>query len=109
MPRDPLDQSIIKMRAYSTPWWGGVDLLISSGEAYCQKIEFEEYRDKGKRLEPSLSICTQDAQILMDDLWACGMRSTEGKGSAGSLKATENRLGDMRKIVFKQLKMDISR
>jgi hypothetical protein len=45
------------------------------------------------------------SQVLMDDLWACGVRPTEGSGSAGSLKATENHLDDMRKIAFNRLKI----
>jgi hypothetical protein len=46
------------------------------------------------------------SQVLMDDLWNCGVRPTEGSGSAGSLKATENHLDDMRKIAFNRLKID---
>jgi hypothetical protein len=41
----------------------------------------------------------------MDDLWEAGIRPTEGTGSAGALKATQDHLTDMRKIVFSQLKM----
>lgn len=37
---------------------------------------------------------------LMDDLWVCGLRPSEGSGSAGALAATERHLGDMRRIVF---------
>lgn len=43
-----------------------------------------------------------DAQSLMDQLWNCGVRPTEGTGSAGSLAATKNHLEDMRRIVFKE-------
>jgi len=39
----------------------------------------------------------------MDDLWAAGVRPTEGTGSAGSLSATEKHLSDMRIIAFNQL------
>jgi hypothetical protein len=35
------------------------------------------------------------AQQLMDDLWQAGVRPTEGQGSAGQLKSTENHLKDM--------------
>lgn len=41
------------------------------------------------------------AQELMDQLWSAGLRPTEGKGSAGSLAATERHLADMRALVFK--------
>lgn len=54
-----------------------------------------------------IEIPISSAQVLMDDLWAAGLRPTEGSGSAGSLKATENHLNDMRKIVAKQLDISI--
>ncbi|EKD22450.1 MAG: hypothetical protein ACD_86C00003G0013 [uncultured bacterium] len=40
----------------------------------------------------------QQAQQLMDELWQCGLRPTEGTGSAGSLAATEKHLKDMQEI-----------
>jgi len=39
----------------------------------------------------------------MDSLWDCGLRPSEGTGSAGALSATQKHLDDMRKIVFKKL------
>lgn len=44
-------------------------------------------------------------QNLMDELWRCGFRPTEGTGSAGSLKATENHLADMQKLSWRLLDM----
>ena len=44
------------------------------------------------------------AQQMMDELWRCGVRPTEGRGSAGSLAATESHLADMRAIAFGALK-----
>lgn len=54
----------------------------------------------GQRFDPTLSLQGAGAQELMDELWRCGVRPTEGRGSAGSLKATEYHLEDMRKIAF---------
>ena len=48
---------------------------------------------------PCMELGKTEAQVLMDDLWNSGIRPTEGSGSAGSLKATENHLKDMQKIV----------
>ena len=50
-------------------------------------------------------ITSTQAQHLMDSLWDVGIRPNEGSGSAGSLKATENHLQDMRKIVFHEMGM----
>lgn len=55
--------------------------------------------------KPFLKMSKHNAQILMDDLWECGLRPSEGSGSAGSLKATQNHLADMKKITFHSLKM----
>ena len=43
----------------------------------------------------------------MGDLWNAGYRPTEGAGSAGSLRATEKHLNDMRKIVSKDLEVEL--
>lgn len=50
--------------------------------------------------EPVATLQTQMAQALMDQLWSCGIRPTEGTGSAGSLAATERHLKDMQRISF---------
>lgn len=42
------------------------------------------------------------AQMLMDSLWDCGIRPSNGEGNAGQLSATTAHLNDMRNIV-KQL------
>jgi hypothetical protein len=52
-------------------------------------------------VEPHLRIDTNSAQMLMDELWNCGLRPSEGSGSAGALAATERHLADMQKLVFK--------
>lgn len=49
---------------------------------------------------PMLRLQQIDAQRLMDELWHCGLRPSEGSGTAGSLAATERHLKDMRQIAF---------
>jgi hypothetical protein len=46
-------------------------------------------------------------QKLMDDLWDCGLRPSEGTGSAGALAAVEKHLGDMRKIAGKKIGVEL--
>jgi len=50
--------------------------------------------------EPTVRLRFDEAQQLMDSLWNCGLRPTEGSGSAGSLAATQKHLEDMRKLTF---------
>lgn len=71
----------------------------------CRPIEVESMAHDDKRLlveqQPTFSLESDKAQFLMDELWHCGLRPTEGSGSAGSLAATEKHLQDMRALVFK--------
>jgi hypothetical protein len=52
--------------------------------------------------EPFLKLDPTTAQYLMDSLWDCGLRPSEGSGSAGALAATQKHLEDMRSLVFKK-------
>ena len=55
---------------------------------------------EGSFHEPFLRLQLTDAQRLMNELWDCGLRPSEGTGSAGSIKATEKHLTDMQRIAF---------
>ena len=50
-----------------------------------------------------LRLSLDSAQQLMDELWHCGVRPSEGSGSAGALAATQHHLKDMQRIAFKLL------
>lgn len=65
-------------------------------EVTMQKVE------EGATLpSPTFTMNETNTQMLMDELWRCGFRPSEGTGSAGSLAATERHLEDMRALVFK--------
>lgn len=93
------------IRAQSAPWRQGVELYIGSPDRklHVKEIQMEEV-EPNLMVEPSFRMETEVAQTLMDDLWNCGLRPTEGSGSAGSLRATERHLEDMRKLVFEGVK-----
>lgn len=50
---------------------------------------------------PTVQLEKHAAQKLMDDLWDCGLRPSEGSGSAGQLAAVQNHLEDCRKLLSK--------
>ena len=64
-----------------------------------EPLVFKEQQE-GLFFEPALRLNTGEAQRLMDELWDCGLRPSEGTGSAGSLRATEKHLTDMQRIAF---------
>lgn len=49
----------------------------------------------------ALNLTMAQGQELMDRLWSCGVRPSEGMGSVGQLGAMERHLEDMRSLVFK--------
>ena len=59
------------------------------------------------QMPPTFELAVDAAQALMDSLWDLGLRPSEGTGSAGSLKATQNHLADMRSIVAKSLGVEL--
>lgn len=94
----------LKIRAQNSPWMSGVELWMGNKDTRVHSVQFEKFDPaSGVAHEPSFRMTRDQAQILIDDLWNCGLRPTEGTGSAGSLKATQNHLEDMRKIVFEKL------
>lgn len=62
--------------------------------------------DDSQVTERAFELRLSEAQVLMDDLWRAGLRPSEGSGSAGSLRATEKHLDDMRAVAFSRLGMN---
>jgi hypothetical protein len=55
--------------------------------------------------ETPLRVSITAAQELMDNLWECGLRPSEGSGSAGALLATQSHLKDMQSLSWRLLTM----
>lgn len=91
-----------EFRAQAAPWNRAVQFMLMQGDAVATNIEMTPHQP-GMMIAPFIELDIDDAQTLMDDLWHAGLRPTEGSGSAGSLRATENHLKDMQKIVYKKL------
>lgn len=70
-----------------------------------KKLELQQQDKQLAPIEPFLHIDSHEAQQLMDDLWDCGLRPSEGSGSAGQLRATQEHLSDMKTIAFHSLKI----
>lgn len=63
-------------------------------------VEFIEYT-RGKSIaEPTISTDVESAQVLMNALWAAGVRPRESGPGMGALEATQKHLEDMRTIAL---------
>lgn len=54
---------------------------------------------------PTMTLDLTASQSLMDQLWECGLRPSEGSGSAGAMAATQAHLRDLQCIVFKDFQL----
>ena len=96
-----------KVRFYveNSQWYASIRLYArteyGNGIAEAQPLSFEA-KEEAAISEPFLEVLPEDAQSLMDALWQCGIRPTNGEGSGGQLAATQYHLEDMRKLVFKE-------
>lgn len=108
MLNDQYPISEIDVRAQAAPWRGGIELSImvqdrgsrgSDKSLIGTSVVMQEV-EIGAMVSPTCRIGFTAAQQLMDDLWAAGLRPTEGAGSAGALAATQKHLDDMRKLTF---------
>ena len=99
---------MIKAKAQKHAWSSAVDILlvqVDSERAVSYVTDFiVTTAENGAYVDPSFSLSLTDAQQLMDDLWNCGLRPSEGSGSAGALAATQKHLDDMRRRVFQENK-----
>lgn len=100
------DDLSLEMMARREDWNGGIRLYLRQREAragyrFAQPLTMA-YIEPGQTIEPMVSIPLETAQQLMDELWQCGLRPSEGTGSAGAMAAVQAHLKDMRKLVFKE-------
>lgn len=100
----------LKMKAVKSGIFGdGIDLYLwqrSGNGLYVAKspeLTLIKHPEGFVPSDPCIKLEVSSAQYLMDTLWECGLRPSEGSGSAGAMLAVESHLSDMRKIAFKKL------
>lgn len=82
--------------------WVELRIFSDTGDVFLSAKPIEMVSvDEGSYSEPTVRLSLTEAQSMMDTLWDCGLRPTEGSGSAGALAATQNHLKDLQRIVFK--------
>lgn len=94
----------LEVMARRADYSNGVDIYVcrrtvGDGLSFAMPVVMQKAQSEYDVAMPMLRLKIHEAQQLMDELWQCGLRPTEGTGSAGSLAATERHLKDMRDIV----------
>lgn len=99
----------LEIRVINNDWWNGFRFMIRDrGRTHYAELIMKPY-DPGT-LYPTESNTILDeraVQLLMDDLWQCGVRPTNKVGTVGQLQATEKHLDDMRNIAFNRLGIEV--
>lgn len=101
---------MLEVRAQRPPWRDGVELLAmvrdDRGTSIAKPLTLERIDDGDFVSEPTCTLTAKAAQMLMDELWMCGLRPSEGTGSAGSLAATQAHLRDMQAVAMGLLRKE---
>ena len=101
----------MEVRCRRQAWRDGVEVAVLERHPtgrlmYAERLTMREMTEGDEICEPTMSLRNDEAQMLIDELWRCGLRPSEGSGSAGSLAATERHLKDMRAIALGLLTKD---
>lgn len=89
------------------PVWesGSLELKIGKREDskrfYATSITFEEIR-RGEMIPSLLNMQPEEAQELMDALFAAGVRPSREFGQSSQIESIKFHLEDMRKLVFSE-------
>jgi hypothetical protein len=98
----------IRIGAFPNQWDTRVRILVTRREQgkaqQVGRLQFTEVPE-GDYLKGTAELDHSEAQELMDMLWACGLRPTQGKQSEGQVAAIERHLSDMRTIAFSKLEI----
>lgn len=79
---------------------------IDGAHYIADPLTLRKREDPTAETEPTLTLKPEEAQILIDELWDCGMRPTDIKDQSGELRATKKHLRDMRKLALEGLFME---
>jgi len=82
----------IRILAKSVNYRRAIELYVLSRDYKFvgQPVVMEKESEDGSK--PTVSLTMDGAQELMDELWRCGLRPTEGAGSAGAMAVTQAHL-----------------
>lgn len=101
---------MLEIKVQRQAWRDGVELMAvmhdALGTSVAKALTLERIAEGTFWPEPTMTLTNQAAQMLIDDLWRCGLRPSEGSGSAGSLAATERHLKDMQTVALGLLRKD---
>jgi hypothetical protein len=95
----------METRAYNAPWKDCIEIYMRTrdkdGPKKFAQLKLSDMPPPGIAPPETTRLNASEAQVLMDDLWACGVRPTEGAGSAGAMAATQAHLRDLQCLLFK--------
>lgn len=104
------DRLPLEVMARREDWSGGISIYmreqtVGRGNQVAAPVTMVD-QEPNTIVEPMARLPIQAAQQLMDELWRCGVRPSEGSGSAGSLAATERHLKDMQAVAMGLLRKE---
>jgi hypothetical protein len=101
------------LRASSPPWnlHRHIELRMAVIDGHkttvATSLTLVESDQDGVDAPAFLTLSAEMGQQLMDQLWDCGLRPSEGAGSAGQMASVQAHLADMRAIAANRLGLEL--
>lgn len=109
-PTDEPDVTGLLVDATLAPYRQGIELTfyrrVFSEFEIAEPLVMRKV-DENAYKPATLTLSRKTGQQLIDQLWQCGLRPSEGTGSAGAMAAQTKHLNDMRKLVGHHLGVDL--
>lgn len=82
-------------------WDFNIGIKVRKGDYYASSITWDKIVPGEVSPSPIIKLSQEEAQELMNKLYALGIEPSKAMGSAGQLDSVKYHLEDMRKLVFK--------
>lgn len=98
----------IRVTCSRREWEGTVAFLLFEADMSGHKthvgrnVIMEKLEPDQRIQEPTFTISSEAAQVLVNHLWELGLRPSEYKGQESTVSAVKYHLEDMRRLVFER-------
>lgn len=106
-----MEQELNFANAMQDGWTGGVDIFLADKQPrrimVVSAFQMSAYEEEGAAPKPaSIKLTRSAAALLMNALWAAGLRPSNELDSIGQQQALQSHLADMRRLAFSTLKVE---
>ena len=102
MLREGFDRTL-RFRCVKDIEHDGIRFVIGNEECYLKNIELEKREPGTYPVADAFVMGIQQAELLMNDLWDCGIRPHTGEGGAAHVDAMKDHIASLKEQILEQI------